>query len=418
MTKRYIFFPILVVALILVFILSGCGSKNVKKAEDYMNAGMFEQALQLLQIEVQDNPKNAKAHYLLGVALLSIKSVRSAEEEFNRAILLKASYRDKVGEGYFRAAMGLFDKEDRSTAGEFLQEAVKNDPDIKDRITKSLFDRGIEMGNKDPESSKVLEYFTAAKYYDSKFNEEIGKFCYSTANSLIEKGSLIKAAEYAYVSAEFDPNFIKEGGKLLFKIGIELLKQGKVYEGQVTLNKALQRYPEYSENTADFVYYMAEYFYREENFSKSKELFQVVAKNFTTSHLADSAKNKIENWTVLKTVSLVIPANKMWTSTKIYLAPGTKLSISASGTISYGYGCGPDGNLNHIAGFGGIPIGGKPFGLLIGKIGTSGEPFPIGKTFAIDNIERGGELFLGINDTEYLDNMGYFTVQVKYRTKE
>ena len=406
-------------ALMFVFILSSCGSKNLKRANDYIDAGMFEQATQLLQLEIQDNPKNAQAHYLLGIALLSMKSVSEAQLEFDKAILIDGKYTRKVGEGYVRAGMGLIDKEDRFSATQFFQEAVKHDPNIKSQLAKSLFDKGLKIGKQNPESPRVLELFMLAKTYDSKFNESIAQFCFTVANSQLEKDSLAQAADYAYASGVFDPKFIKEGGKFLYKIGMEFFKQGKVDNGRATFQRAVQRYPEYTEDSPDFVYYMADYYYSQGDFVKSKELFKRVAENFPTSNVADSAKSKLENWTVSRTVSIMVPADRVWTPTNIVLAPGTGLAISATGTINHGGPrCGPQGNLSLIDRLGETPLRGERFGLLIGKIGLNGRPFPIGTTFSIDKIENTGELYLGINDSEYRDNSGYFNVQVKYWTKE
>ena len=156
MKRACTFFVILGSAAIALVILTGCGSKSIKKAEDYLSAGMFQQAADLLQLEIQDNPKNAKAHYLLGVALLSMKSDSAAKEEFQRATLLDAGYRTKVGEAYFMAATALLEQNEYSAARLF-EEAVKYDPDSKTRIPKSVLDRAQEIADEKAEWSEVQE---------------------------------------------------------------------------------------------------------------------------------------------------------------------------------------------------------------------------------------------------------------------
>lgn len=43
-------------------------SSNLSKAKDFMKAGMYPQAIALLEKEVNDNPTNAEAHFQLGNA--------------------------------------------------------------------------------------------------------------------------------------------------------------------------------------------------------------------------------------------------------------------------------------------------------------------------------------------------------------
>ena len=53
---------IIALSLILLgFVLLGCGSGNVKKARELLDLGLFEQAVELLEQEIKEHPKNAEA---------------------------------------------------------------------------------------------------------------------------------------------------------------------------------------------------------------------------------------------------------------------------------------------------------------------------------------------------------------------
>lgn len=56
----------------------------------------------------------------------------------------------------------------------------------------------------------------------------------------------------------------------------------------------------------------------------------------------------------------------------------------------------------------------QPSGAVIARIGEDGDPFYVGDNKAPIKCRRGGRLFLGINDHNFRDNEGEFTVTVYY----
>src|SRR5712692_3580348 len=97
--------PIAVAALSL---LIGCGaSKEVTKAREFIDAGMFDQAIILLTQEAQANPKNAEAHMLLGVANLGNGNTTVAEQELNTAIVLDESIKQEASKRCYEVGKHL-----------------------------------------------------------------------------------------------------------------------------------------------------------------------------------------------------------------------------------------------------------------------------------------------------------------------
>jgi hypothetical protein len=110
-----------------------------------------------------------------------------------------------------------------------------------------------------------------------------------------------------------------------------------------------------------------------------------------------------------------VPANEAWTSTGISVRSGHEVYFEANGKITWGPGrrddAGGEGGRHHNAG---RPIPRKPGGALIGKIGSHGDPFFIGKEEDGIRMRATGTLYLGINDDYLLDNGGGFRVTVHY----
>ena len=44
---------------------------NVDKAKEFLQAGMYPQAIALLEKEINDNPTNAEAHFQLGICYIN-----------------------------------------------------------------------------------------------------------------------------------------------------------------------------------------------------------------------------------------------------------------------------------------------------------------------------------------------------------
>jgi len=105
------YFPKYLLLIILIFLLAGCGSKTVRNAQKYIDVRMYDKALKLLEMEVGNNPKNAKAHIMMGECHLYLDQTDLAKEAFNRAILLDKGNRKKVGKTYLRTGKASLEKD-------------------------------------------------------------------------------------------------------------------------------------------------------------------------------------------------------------------------------------------------------------------------------------------------------------------
>jgi hypothetical protein len=50
-----------------------------------------------------------------------------------------------------------------------------------------------------------------------------------------------------------------------------------------------------------------------------------------------------------------------------------------------------------------------PYGALVGKVGSTGRPFKVGR---LSQVAMKEEIFLAINDADYSDNIGSYTVRL------
>jgi hypothetical protein len=125
------------------------------------------------------------------------------------------------------------------------------------------------------------------------------------------------------------------------------------------------------------------------------------------------------------TITVSVPAAQPFTDTGIALTGGEHFSVSATGTPCYhaGSGCyGPNGvafrssSHNYTCSFiqyttNDFTAPGLSCWSLIGRIGSSGVIFQVGKSLTLASPVS-GELFLGANDNYYPDNSGAYSATI------
>ncbi len=109
--------------------------------------------------------------------------------------------------------------------------------------------------------------------------------------------------------------------------------------------------------------------------------------------------------------SIRVDARNAWTDTGITVNQGDRVVFQASGQILYGPAAGQSATPDGSAERGATPDPSAPVGALIGKVGNSAV-FGIGTQTQPLIMPAAGRLMLGVNDNQFGDNSGFFTVVV------
>jgi hypothetical protein len=111
--------------------------------------------------------------------------------------------------------------------------------------------------------------------------------------------------------------------------------------------------------------------------------------------------------------SVTVAGNQPWTPTNITVRRGQQIRVNASGSVntSAAANSGPDGNPSASVASSRYPVANAPVGALIGRIGN-GRPFVIGAPPDPISMTANGQLFLGINDDNFGDNGGNYSVTI------
>jgi hypothetical protein len=119
-------------------------------------------------------------------------------------------------------------------------------------------------------------------------------------------------------------------------------------------------------------------------------------------------------------ITINVPATSRGTDTNIDVRSGDQITISATGTITAGRrvgDVGPDGARSTGIGINVRPVPTAGVGALIAYIrmpnGQLSQAYLIGSTLTT-TVPTDGRLILAINDDDYSDNSGSFSVRIRY----
>ncbi|MEE4198707.1 MAG: FISUMP domain-containing protein [Bacteroidales bacterium] len=223
--KKKIYHIIIIV--ISTWIICGCNSKEIKKAKEYMDAAMYTEAIPYLELEIQDNPKNAEASFLLGKCYLEIEGheQEKIEKLFNRAILLDDDYRDIIGSVFYDKAIELYKKKNDFKAKEYYEYGLEYFPTATTEFAQKVFDYAVEFSETSTDVDRPIELFQIVDKISPEFKTQIADRTYSLATKFIEKGFVNEGFTYADFGIKYDPKHIEDVANLYLKYGKELVEK-------------------------------------------------------------------------------------------------------------------------------------------------------------------------------------------------
>ena len=214
--KRHILSMMCVCAAIAV---TGCSKdSNVKKAEEFVQVKMYAEALNVLQKEILEQPKNVDAHLLSAKIYLLQNDETKAREAFERAILIDTKQKRRVGEVY----MALGDEtltQDEARAIAFYRAAARYDAELGAKIAQTLFRRAEELSQTARDAAKPLAYLVYCLEFDAGQRDKIAEFAMKTAKLYVEKDFTSEAMAYAQRSVSLNPKYQEHIDAMRQKLG-------------------------------------------------------------------------------------------------------------------------------------------------------------------------------------------------------
>jgi tetratricopeptide (TPR) repeat protein len=221
----------LVCALSLLLVV-GCGSKLVKDAETFVEVKEYQRAEDLLNLEIQANPKNVGAYLLLGKVKLLQDEEGEATQSFETALLLEKKSKTKIAAIYADAGKRRYldvTQEWKSDdlpprlhfATRYLEEAVARDPEG----AAGILEWALEETVKTTKARKttlpiVLLSRVVQSSPDPKARSRASEVAIKTASQYTDLGFHQQAAHWASVAGEWNPKHLKAAAAILRTAGL------------------------------------------------------------------------------------------------------------------------------------------------------------------------------------------------------
>lgn len=148
-------------------------------------------------------------------------------------------------------------------------------------------------------------------------------------------------------------------------------------------------------------------------FKVHKIVFNPREDGVETSYEIEQTYKRMRRGKRIRTV--LLSADSKWLKTDIKLKKNQKILFTISGSImiSKDHKVYQDGELN-VTWNRKKQLPTQPTGAVIARIGEKGIPFYVGNNKAPFIVKKKGFLYIGINDFNFKDNSGEFTVRVYY----
>lgn len=190
--KSKIYFLSCTVAMFLVAII-GCSifKSDVDKAREFVQAGMYPQAIALLTKKIDEKPTNAEAHFLLGVCFINTGKPAGGEEEFRKAVTFKSDFGRNIGKEFVNAAKAnLFKKSPIPLTRHLFLKAIEYEPSLRQSIAKELFTEGKNFAASSQYEDLDIRFMIASSI-DPSIKNEIRSIYYNLGNAATGKESFV-----------------------------------------------------------------------------------------------------------------------------------------------------------------------------------------------------------------------------------
>ncbi len=200
--------------------------QQIAAAVKLHQSGQIQQAAQIYQAVLQENPFEPNALHMLGVAALQLNQPQKAAELIGRAIALRpaeASFHCNQGEAFRR--LGQFD-----TAAQCFRAALQYQP----RYAEAANNLGLVLEAQGNLAEARAGYETALRY-----NPNFAQALNNLANVLRRSGDTEGALAYFRKAAQADPNFVEAHSNL----GQLLLEEFQYEEARTYCQRAVELDP-------------------------------------------------------------------------------------------------------------------------------------------------------------------------------
>lgn len=171
---------------------------DVDKAIEFMKAGMYPQAISLLDKRINEKPTDTEAHFQLGICYIHTGNLGGADARFTSSVKLDSKYGFKIGGEYKAAGEEALNQGNIVRAGTLFKKAIEYQPNLRDGIAKEVMAYG--------KASMKEQALSLAYSLNPAYGKEISKLFYNKGNASTGKNKI----NFYRTSKQYNPAFTAE----------------------------------------------------------------------------------------------------------------------------------------------------------------------------------------------------------------
>ena len=185
----------------------------MKDARKLVDAGLYQQALSVLQQEKARRPDEPELDLLLGECYLGMGHDRSAEEAFGKAEFREPErYKAEVAKLYVAAVQRALDQNQEADFWDYrvsgyADAAVVRDPEVRVQIADMLLTSGGKRAQAGGQCGAVSNYFDKAVELHPESRTRAAEICAQVAQRWSQALKHDRAVEWARLAAKLDTKY-------------------------------------------------------------------------------------------------------------------------------------------------------------------------------------------------------------------
>lgn len=197
--KKNLVIPIAAFLLLIILSAFQCSSTELTSAKLYIQQKQFDKALEILDKEIQKNPKSHEGHYLKGYVYNEQGNYKEMLEAFDKSLAISPEFKEDIEKiktiawsNAYNKGVGFYNKPDYEQAAKAFNDAILLRPDSVSTY-RTLAITYIQSKQIDKAVSTLEEQLKHEK--NNETVALLGELILSQGNEMAQKGDTLKAAE-------------------------------------------------------------------------------------------------------------------------------------------------------------------------------------------------------------------------------
>lgn len=215
--------------------------QNFKEVRDLIATSNYDQAIDILEEEIDSDSKNPELLSLLGECYLAKSDYNKAEDFFQKAVSLDTNVKEFISDVYFDKSIAYYKKNEFLIADSLYEKGISYSRKKVDEFASKLFNYAEGYSKTTLETDSVFQLLVMVREASSAFDSRIADLAFGLSKLYINKGFVDQGLLYAQFGLQFDTKHNQGVAVLYLEQAQKMLEKGDKAEDALSLlDKSLE----------------------------------------------------------------------------------------------------------------------------------------------------------------------------------